>query len=151
MSEHDLAEISLKDGEEELVLKRRTAPAANEDAGGRFMPMMMPPGMSYGVPASSPPPALPAASREVEAPADEGLIAIKSPMVGTFYSSPDPNSPPFVTEGSTVTANTVVCIVEAMKVFNEIKAEVSGTVAKILVKNEEPVEFGQTLFMVRPS
>jgi acetyl-CoA carboxylase biotin carboxyl carrier protein len=82
--------------------------------------------------------------------ADAGLVAIKSPMVGTFYASPDPNSPNFVSEGSKVRDNTVVCIVEAMKVFNEIKADVSGTIVKVLTRNEAPVEYGQPLFMVRP-
>jgi acetyl-CoA carboxylase biotin carboxyl carrier protein len=81
---------------------------------------------------------------------DAGLVAIKSPMVGTLYIAPDPESPPFVTEGARVSPTSVVCIVEAMKVFNEIKAEVSGTIKKVLVKNEEPVEFGQPLFMVKP-
>jgi len=77
-------------------------------------------------------------------------VEIKSPMVGTFYAAPDPDSPPFVQLGSTVNPSTVVCIVEAMKVFNEIKAELSGTIQKILVKNEEPIEYGQPLFLVRP-
>jgi acetyl-CoA carboxylase biotin carboxyl carrier protein len=72
-------------------------------------------------------------------------------MVGTFYTSPSPDSPPFIKPGAQVTADTVVCIIEAMKVFNEIKAETSGIVEKILVKTGEPVEFGQKLFLVRPA
>ena len=72
-------------------------------------------------------------------------------MVGTFYSSPDPNSPMFVSEGATVNEGTVVCIIEAMKVFNEINAGIRGTIEKVLLKNEEPVEYGQPLFLVRPS
>ena len=155
MSEHDLAEISLRDGEEEVVLKRGIAGAGEgAEHGMSMMPQMMYSPMPQAPP--PPPPAAPAAgappAAAPSAPAeDEGLIAIKSPMVGTFYAASDPNSPSFVTEGSTVTASTVVCIVEAMKVFNEIKAEVSGTIAKCLVKNEEPVEFGQPLFMVKPN
>ena len=70
-------------------------------------------------------------------------------MVGTFYSSPDPESPAYVSAGSNVDPDTVVCIVEAMKVFSEIKAEVSGVIEKVLVKSGEPVEYGQTLFLVR--
>jgi acetyl-CoA carboxylase biotin carboxyl carrier protein len=71
-------------------------------------------------------------------------------MVGTFYVAPDPDSPPYVQVGAVVHPDAVVCIVEAMKVFNEIKAEVAGTIEKILVKNEQPVEFGQPMFLVRP-
>ena len=72
-------------------------------------------------------------------------------MVGTFYTASDPDTPPFVTVGSSVGDDSVVCIIEAMKVFNEIKAEATGTVERILVQNEQPVEFGQPMFMVRPS
>ena len=72
-------------------------------------------------------------------------------MVGTFYTSPNPEAPPFVQVGSTVGANTVVCIIEAMKVFNEIAAEVSGTIERIVAADQEPVEYGQELFLVRPS
>jgi acetyl-CoA carboxylase biotin carboxyl carrier protein len=71
-------------------------------------------------------------------------------MVGTFYAAPDPDSPPYVSVGSEVVEDTVICIVEAMKVFNEIKAEVRGTIEKVLVGNEEGVDFGQPLFLVRP-
>ena len=72
-------------------------------------------------------------------------------MVGTFYSAADPESPPFIKPGDSVTMDTTVCIVEAMKVFSEIKAEGDGVVEKVLVKNAEPVEFGQKLFLVRPA
>ncbi len=83
------------------------------------------------------------------APRNDGTVTINSPTVGTFYSSPTPDDPPFVSVGSTVLPETVVCIVEAMKVFNQIPAEVSGTVVEILVKNGDSVEFGQPLFRVR--
>jgi acetyl-CoA carboxylase biotin carboxyl carrier protein len=71
-------------------------------------------------------------------------------MVGTFYAAPDPDSKPYVSPGSEVGPDTVVCIIEAMKVFNEIKAEVAGTIEKVMVQNAQAVEFGQPLFMVRP-
>jgi acetyl-CoA carboxylase biotin carboxyl carrier protein len=71
-------------------------------------------------------------------------------MVGTYYASPDPDSPPFVQIGSEVTPDTAVCIIEAMKVFNEIKAEVSGSIERILAHNQDAVEFGQPLMLVRP-
>jgi acetyl-CoA carboxylase biotin carboxyl carrier protein len=91
------------------------------------------------------------AEARVEAESEEGLVPISSPMVGTFYTAPDPESPPFVTVGSSVGPDTVVCIIEAMKVFNEIKAEVTGTIERILIQNEQPVEFGQPLFLIRPA
>ena len=85
------------------------------------------------------------------APAEKGaaLKEITSPMVGTFYRSPSPDAPMFVDVGQTVTEETVVCIIEAMKVMNEIKAEVSGTIAEIVAENGKPVQFGQALFRVR--
>jgi len=80
---------------------------------------------------------------------DKGLVPILSPMVGTFYMSPNPESPSFVNVGDTIQSGDVVCIVEAMKLFNEIESEISGTVEKILVDNANPVEFGQELMLVR--
>ncbi|MCC6295244.1 MAG: acetyl-CoA carboxylase biotin carboxyl carrier protein [Pseudomonadales bacterium] len=146
MTEHDLCELSYKGGEEEIVLKRAGARGGPEGSFPSMVYSQQMPQHSY-----APQPAAPAAAPAAPAvDADAGLVAIKSPMVGTFYSTPNPDSPPFVTEGSRVSPNSVVCIVEAMKVFNEIKAEVSGTVKKVLVKNEDPVEFGQPLFMVKP-
>lgn len=79
------------------------------------------------------------------------LVAITSPMVGTFYRAPAPDAPPYVEVGDTVKPGTVVCIVEAMKLMNEIESEVSGTIAEILVENETPVEYGQELFLIEPS
>jgi len=101
--------------------------------------------------AAAPAPAAPAAAAApVAAPAPaSNLTEIKSPIVGTFYASPSPDSPPFVSVGQTVTPDTVVCIVEAMKVMNEIKAEVSGVIAEIAADNGKPVQFGQALFRVK--
>lgn len=135
MVERDLSEIEMRDGDQQLVVRRS-------------LPQMV----AAAVPAAAPvvaaaPGAAPAETKDV----DDGLVPIKSPMVGTFYSGPDPESPPFVTIGASVSADSVVCIIEAMKVFNEIKAEVGGTIEKILVQNEQPVEFGQPLYLVRPA
>jgi acetyl-CoA carboxylase biotin carboxyl carrier protein len=85
------------------------------------------------------------------APAEEKFIEIKSPMVGTFYAAPSPDSEPFAKIGAAVVEDTTVCIVEAMKVMNEIKAECSGVIAEVCVKNAQPVEYGQVLFKVRPA
>ena len=138
MIANDLAEVSLRDGEQEIHLRR---PNGEQPLG---MPVMQGPAVVSDA-APSPPVETPAAD------ADDGLVEIRSPMVGTFYASPDPESPPFVEPGSAVHGNTVVCIVEAMKVFNEIKAELSGTIERCLVENQKSVEYGQPLFMVRPT
>ncbi|OLB15196.1 MAG: acetyl-CoA carboxylase, biotin carboxyl carrier protein [Gemmatimonadetes bacterium 13_2_20CM_69_8] len=84
------------------------------------------------------------------APPKTQLVEIKSPMVGTFYSAPEPGAPPYVKGGSRVAAGQVVCIIEAMKIMNEIEAEVSGLVREVCVENAQPVEFGQPLFRVDP-
>jgi acetyl-CoA carboxylase biotin carboxyl carrier protein len=80
---------------------------------------------------------------------EEGLTAITSPMVGTFYRAPSPESPPFVSVGDEVEQGKVVCIIEAMKLFNEIESEVKGKIVKILVENGQPVEYGQKLMMIK--
>ena len=102
----------------------------------------------------SEPAALPAISTEAPASAPApaaaaGGIEIKSPLVGTFYSAPSPESPAFLTVGQQVTPDTVICIIEAMKVMNEVKAEVSGVVTEICAENGKPVQFGQTLFRLK--
>lgn len=91
--------------------------------------------------------AAPAAAPGAAAPAEEGEI-IKSPMVGTYYESSKPGAPPFVTVGATVQKGSVLCILEAMKLMNELESEVSGTVAEIYVQNAQPVQFGQPLFRI---
>ena len=78
------------------------------------------------------------------------LLTVEAPMVGTFYRSPKPDAPPFVTEGDEVKEGQVICIVEAMKLMNEIEARVAGRIAKVVVENGQPVEFGQALFLVEP-
>ena len=107
------------------------------------------------VPASTPSVASPAQKAE---PAEDSkpakssnLIEIKSPMIGTFYRSPNPDSPSFVEVGSKITQGQTVCIVEAMKLFNEIESEISGTIVKVLLENATPVEYDQPLFLIDPS
>jgi acetyl-CoA carboxylase biotin carboxyl carrier protein len=99
-------------------------------------------------PASAPEPAA-SAPAPAAAPAASGGIEIKSPMVGTFYSSPSPDSPAFVSVGQEITPDTVICIIEAMKVMNEVKAEVAGTVTEICADNGKPVQFGQVMFRLK--
>jgi len=97
-------------------------------------------------PTLSEPPKIPEAPTE-----NSDLIEIKSPMVGTFYSATNPESKPFVSNGSAVQKGDIVCIVEAMKLFNEIESDIGGTIEKICVNNGDAVEFGQALFLVRPN
>ena len=142
MVENDLSELDLRDKEETVLIKR----------GNDGVPMIASPTTVPAAPAIAPPPA--GAASQNSAPADgedAGLQAIESPMVGTFYTAPNPDTPAFVKSGDNVSADSVVCIIEAMKVFNEIKAECSGSIARVLVKNGEAVEFGQKLFLVKPS
>ena len=124
----------------------------------RLSKMTAPPIMQAVAPVSAPisaqtPPTTAAASTESSAEstvkADEDLYQITSPIVGTFYRSPSPDKAPYISEGDVVNENSVVCIVEAMKLMNEIQAEVSGEVVKIYVENGQPVEFGQPLFGIR--
>jgi acetyl-CoA carboxylase biotin carboxyl carrier protein len=101
------------------------------------------------VPAAQTSSAAPGAAAETAADSDEGLHVVKSPIVGTYYESPSPGAPPFIKVGDTVTQGQVLCIVEAMKLMNEIESDVSGEVVKMHVKNGQPVEYGQPLFAIR--
>ncbi len=145
MSSNELTELDLQDAQGERVSLKRAGHAT-----APTVQYVAPPPVP--VAAAAPLPAAGAAPASAAAPAasDEGLIPVKSPMVGTYYASPSPDAKPFISVGGAITAESVVCIIEAMKVFNEIKAETSGTVAKILVSNGQAVEFGQTLFFVKP-
>ena len=110
------------------------------------------PMVTYSGPAAQPasaPALAPSAPAPAAAPAASGGIEIKSPMVGTFYSSPSPDSPTFVSVGQEITPDTVICIIEAMKVMNEVKAEVAGTVTEICADNGKPVQFGQVMFRLK--
>ena len=153
MVANDLSEMDLRDNEDQVTIRRagieppqiitsaapqalaNMAPAAHAAGGGGAATAIAEP---------------PAAAPGGDSGNDANLIKIESPMVGTFYASPNPDSPAFVKTGDSIDSESVVCIIEAMKIFNEIKAECSGTIEKILVKNGEAVEFGQPLFLVNP-
>jgi acetyl-CoA carboxylase biotin carboxyl carrier protein len=147
MVAHELTELDLRDSEEQVTLRRHVhgAPVAMAPAVWQGAPMAY----TAAVPAAAPVAAPAAAPIDETIDEDEGLHRIVSPMVGTFYSSPSPDAAPFVGTGSAVEPETVVCIVEAMKIFNEIKAECRGTIERVLVGSGESVEFGQPLFLVR--
>jgi acetyl-CoA carboxylase biotin carboxyl carrier protein len=141
MVDNDLSEVDIHDGEDKISLKRGKGGIV---VGGPAMSMMtMPAPAAAGAAAAAP--AAPAA------PPKENLLEVRSPMVGTFYSAPSPDSEAYVKVGANISDDTVVCIIEAMKVMNEIKAEVSGQVVEVCVKNAQPVEYGQVLFRVRPA
>ena len=142
MSTNDLVELDLRDKDEQVTIRRPTPNAAPQIV--HHAPVMAAPVAAPAAPASAAP-AAPAAKD-----ADAGLIKVESPMVGTFYASPSPDKPAFITAGASVGPDTVVCLVEAMKIFNEIKAGCTGTIERILVKSGDPVEFGQPLFLVKP-
>jgi len=144
MKQDSLVEIEIKHGDDKIFLKRsQPQPAVSE------MPVMRPESATAFVgPDGTKVLSQPSALQPDRGAGD--LVEIKSPIVGTFYATPSPDSEPYVEVGSTVTPQTVLCIIEAMKVMNEIKAETSGTIAEILVTNGQAVEYGQVLFKVRP-
>ncbi len=143
MKANDLSELEVVDGQTRIVLKRsREANGVPVVVHSSVSPVAVPSAQvsSAAMPATPETPKQPAAN----------LLEIKSPIVGTFYTSPSPNADPFVKVGQHVDDETVVCIVEAMKVMNEVKAEVRGTIKKVLTSNGQAVEFGQPLFLVEP-
>lgn len=145
MEAHGLTEIDLRRQDQRWKLRRGPAEVTQLVHTGGYpanaMNMAAPPSPSAATPAAASPPASP--------PDDKNVVAIKSPTVGTYFEAPSPGDPPFVTVGSRVVNDAVVCIIEAMKVFNQITADVNGTITEVLVKNGDPVEFGQALFRVR--
>jgi acetyl-CoA carboxylase biotin carboxyl carrier protein len=144
MKENGLVEIEIKHDDDKIFLKR-----AQPQQPAIGIPVMRPePGVAPVSPESIGTVSQSSAPQAV--PNEEDLVEIKSPIVGTFYATPSPDSESYVDIGSEVGPQTVVCIIEAMKVMNEIKAETSGTIAEILVTNGQAVEYGQVLFKVKP-
>lgn len=141
MVENDLTELDIRDEQETVTVKRPGVHAVPQVVAAPVM----------AAPVAAAPVAAAPTAASAPAPAKEALPAIESPMVGTFYATPGPDKAPFVTVGSKVGPDTTVCLIEAMKIFNEIKAETSGTVEEVLVKSGQPVEFGQPLFRIRPN
>ncbi len=139
MKRYDLTAIDIIEGPTQIRLRRR----------GQEGPAVAPAPATTPAPAVAPA-ALTRAATPPPAPAPSGSV-IGSPMVGTFYSSSSPDAPPFVTVGAAVRPETTVCVIEAMKVFTDIPAGVSGTITEILVKNGQPVEFDQAMFRVNPA
>lgn len=142
--EKDIAEFELERGDVKVRIKRAAeAPAAPPMAFVHHAPAPPAPPEYQGSPAAAP---VPPAAQPV---LDEGVHLVKSPIVGTFYDAPSPGSPPFIKIGDTVEAGQVLCIIEAMKLMNEIESDVAGEIVKKLVSNAQPVEYGQPLFAIR--
>ncbi|MEE4251724.1 MAG: acetyl-CoA carboxylase biotin carboxyl carrier protein [Alcanivoracaceae bacterium] len=137
LEESGIDELEIREGEESVRISR------NNNRGAAAMPMQQ----AYYSPAPAPAPAA-AAAPAAEAASQPAGHKVRSPMVGTFYRSPSPEAPSFVEVGKTVKAGDVLCIIEAMKMMNQIEADKSGTIEAILVENGEPVEFDQPLFSI---
>jgi acetyl-CoA carboxylase biotin carboxyl carrier protein len=136
MVDNDLSRLELREGDSHILLRRGQPVVAALPAAHQSAPVL--------------PEQAPAAAAAI-ALAESNETLIRSPMVGTFYAATEPEAPPLVETGSQVEPNTVVCLIEAMKVFNELKAEVSGRITKVFVRNAEAVEFDQPLFAVAPA
>jgi len=141
MVNNDLSEMDLRDTDEQVTIRRQGETIITQ------VPVAIAPAPAAA--AATATAEVPIATAPQEQPQEEG-VEIVSPMVGTFYASPDPNSPEFVNVDDVVSDDTTVCIIEAMKIFNEIKAQCNGSIIKVLVSSGDPVEFGQPLFLVKP-
>ena len=142
VAESDIAELEVTEGESKVRIVKSSAIPQNQ------MVMVPPQGVQqYQAPAVQGAAPAPAAPAPAAAPAETGHV-VKSPKVGTFYRSSSPGAPAFVEVGATVKEGDTICIIEAMKLLNEIDADIAGTITKVLVENGQPVEFGQPLFVI---
>ena len=148
LDEKDIAEFELEDGPVKLRIRKAAAPAPAPVAAPLVVAAPVPVPAVPGQAVAPPPAAAPAAAAE---PVEEGLVVVKSPIVGTFYRAPAPNAPAFVEVGDRVKVGQVLCIVEAMKLMNEIEAEAAGEIVKVHPENGQPVQYGDPLFSLRPS
>jgi acetyl-CoA carboxylase biotin carboxyl carrier protein len=146
--EKDITEFGLERGDLKVRVKRGAEPVAISAPSAPALIQMAPAdaGRSAAPAATAVPPPAAAPAEPAE---EAGLHIVKSPIVGTYYEAPSPGSPPFIKVGDEVSAGQVLCIVEAMKLMNEIESDVAGEVVKILVTNNQPIEYGQSLFAIR--
>ena len=145
MEEHDLREVDLRQSEQRIRLFRGPEAIVTAPYASPIAPPAAPPGPTTAPPSTSPPAEAAPAAAQAD---DEHITLIKSPMVGTFYARANPNADPYVQVGDMVEPETTICVIEAMKVFNEIPAEMRGKVVEILVDDEEPVDHGRPLFKI---
>jgi acetyl-CoA carboxylase biotin carboxyl carrier protein len=152
VSKSDLAEFKMKEADFEISIKTGKS-VSNQVASGTYSAPQILQVPAPIAPVISGSPEFQAAAKNTEAPVSESgkkLLEIRSPMVGTFYRAPGPDKPQFVKVGDTVNPGSTVCIIEAMKLFNEIESEVKGTIVKVMVEDASPVEYDQVLFLVEP-
>jgi acetyl-CoA carboxylase biotin carboxyl carrier protein len=147
LEEKEIAEFELEEEGMKLRIRKSSAASSNH-AAGVAVPAPFPNPVANPAPplAAAPAPAAPAPPAKQA----EDLVVVRSPMVGTFFRAADPNSPPFVNTGDRVKVGQVLCIIEAMKLMNEIEAEVAGEIAKVHHENGQPVQYGEALFSIRP-
>jgi acetyl-CoA carboxylase biotin carboxyl carrier protein len=148
INKSNIGEISIEDKDGKVTIKQKEEPVVTVAAAPQQVYNVAPAVAPASVVASAP---QPAAASAPAAPKADNLITIKSPMIGTFYRRPSPDKPNFAEIGTEIVAGKTICIIEAMKLFNEIEAEISGTVVKILVEDNSPVEYDQPLFLVEPN
>jgi acetyl-CoA carboxylase biotin carboxyl carrier protein len=151
LEEKEITEFELE--EEGMKLRIRKGPAASNHAAAPpvfVAPVAAPPIPAAAAAPSAPAPAAPAPAKVAPAEEEAGLTIVKSPIVGTFYRTPDPNAAPFVSVGDRIRVGQVLCIIEAMKLMNEIEAEVAGEVVRIHHESGQPVQYGEPLFTIRP-
>ena len=147
----NISEIEIEEEGKKLRITK-TFPSKNGDTVVVPQIQQMPvQAMPAATPQSVPAPAVEAAPAPTEKPKNENIVEVRSPMVGTFYRAPSPDADPYVEVGQTVAVGQTLCIIEAMKLMNEIEAEVSGKIVDILVENAQPVEFNQVLFLIEKS
>ncbi len=143
----NIGEITIEEEGVKITVKQKKDPVQNIIAGGSSAPVYAAQPAQQSAPVSTPP----AAAKTTAEPKADNLVTIKSPMIGTFYRQAGPGKPIFATVGDEVTPGKVVCIIEAMKLFNEIESEIKGKIVKVLVEDASPVEYDQPLFLVDPS
>lgn len=152
INQTDIAEFTLKSGDFELVVRKGNhngEPLSAAETSSDLAEKPAPPAVLPNLPIAATPP--PAATPPAAPRVNDRLVDVISPMVGTFYRAPAPDEPPFVNIGDRIRVGQTVCIIEAMKLMNELEAEVSGEIVEILVSNGEPVEYGQVLMRVNPA
>lgn len=147
INKSNIGEISIEDKDGKVTIKQKEEPAVTVAAAPSHQVYTT----AAPAPAAAPVSAAPAAPAAAPAPKADNLITIKSPMIGTFYRRPAPDKPILAEVGTEIAPGKVVCIIEAMKLFNEIESEVKGTIVKVLVDDASPVEYDQPLFLVEPA
>ena len=150
INKSNISELTIEENDFKITIRQKEDKVVTVAAPVAAMPVAQPIAAAPAPAAAAAAPAAPAAP-SAAAPKEENLVTIKSPMIGTFYRRPSPDKPLFVEVGDDIQVGKVVCIIEAMKLFNEIESEVAGRIVKILVEDSTPVEYDQPLFLVNPA